>query len=78
MYRCLQTANLMFSGLALPLDRPFRPTVKEMMREVLGEHTCDRRSSKTAIREAVPDWVIEEGFREEYAPPFPLLYIDGH
>lgn len=65
MYRCLQTANLTFGGLALPKDRPFRPTIKELMREVIGRHTCDRRSSKTVIHDAVPDWRIEPGFTEK-------------
>ncbi|KAK4541504.1 hypothetical protein LTR36_007950 [Oleoguttula mirabilis] len=65
LFRCLQTANLTFSGLKLPAERPFAPVVKEMMREVMGEHTCDRRSSRTVIRDAFPDWRIEPGFVEE-------------
>ncbi|KAK5114609.1 hypothetical protein LTR85_010186 [Meristemomyces frigidus] len=65
LYRCLQTANLTFSGLKLPSERPFAPVIKEMMREVMGEHTCDRRSSRTVIHEAFPDWTIEPGFAEE-------------
>jgi broad specificity phosphatase PhoE len=65
LYRCLQTANFTYSGLDLPSDRPFVPVVKEMLREVMGEHTCDRRSSKTIIHDAFPDFPIEPGFAEE-------------
>lgn len=65
LYRCLQTANSTFSGLDLPADKPFKPVVKELLREVMGEHTCDKRSSKTVIRTAVPSWEIEPGFTEE-------------
>lgn len=35
------------------------------MRETIGIHTCDRRSSKTAIQEEYPDYIIEEGFTED-------------
>nr|POF01381.1 putative phosphoglycerate mutase [Quercus suber] len=65
LYRCLQTVNLTFSGLRLPADKPFTPIVKEMMREVMGEHTCDRRSSRSVIHNAFPEWSIEPGFSEE-------------
>lgn len=63
--RCLATANLTFSGLELPGDRPFKPLVKELLREALGIHTCDRRSTKTWIEENFPDFPIEPGFAEE-------------
>lgn len=65
LYRCLQTANITYSGLELPIDRPFHPLIKELMREVMGEHTCDKRSNKTVIRKAVPSWDIESGFTEQ-------------
>lgn len=65
LYRCLQTANLTYEGLELPEGRPFRPMVKEMMREVMGEHTCDRRSTRSVIHDAVPKWRIEHGFTEK-------------
>ncbi|KAB2577541.1 putative phosphoglycerate mutase protein [Lasiodiplodia theobromae] len=65
--RCLATANYTFGGLEqkLPEDRPFKPVVKELLRESLGLHTCDRRSTKTWIRENYPDWAIEPGFTED-------------
>ena len=65
LYRCLQTARLTYSGLELPSSRPFKPEVKELMREVMGEHTCDKRSPKTVVHDAVPNWDIEPGFTEE-------------
>jgi broad specificity phosphatase PhoE len=63
--RCLQTAALTFDVLALPADRAFAPVVKERLREVLGVHTCDRRSSRSRIREMYPEWQFEDGFAEE-------------
>lgn len=35
-----------------------------MVRETIGIHTCDRRSSKTAIQEEYPDYIIEESLTE--------------
>lgn len=63
--RCLQTAALTFTGLNLPPDRPFAPVIKERLREVLGVHTCDRRSSRAHIHELYPEWAFEKGFVEE-------------
>jgi broad specificity phosphatase PhoE len=36
-----------------------------MMREVLGVHTCDRRSTRTSIAHRYPGFPFEEGFSEE-------------
>ncbi|KAE8453011.1 hypothetical protein EG329_012198 [Mollisiaceae sp. DMI_Dod_QoI] len=65
LLRCMQTANITFSGVDLPADSPFIPLIKELLRESIGVHTCDRRSSKTVIHEKYPNWPFEEGFREE-------------
>ncbi|TVY56790.1 putative phosphoglycerate mutase [Lachnellula cervina] len=65
LLRCLATANVTFSGLDLPADRQFVPTIKELFREELGVHTCDRRSSKSVIRENYPNWPFEAGFEED-------------
>lgn len=62
LMRCLKTAELEWSGLKL---QAFKPTIKEMAREVMGEHTCDRRSSRTKIHAAYPEWPIEAGFTED-------------
>lgn len=62
LMRCLRTAELEWAGLGL---EAFRPTIKELAREVMGEHTCDRRSARSVIHAAYPDWPIEEGFTEE-------------
>lgn len=65
LYRCLQTADLTWSGLDVPSNQPFRPTIKELLREENGEHTCDRRSTKTFIHKKYPDWPFEPGFTEK-------------
>ncbi|PMD62443.1 phosphoglycerate mutase family protein [Hyaloscypha bicolor E] len=63
--RCLQTANITFSGLDLPSRQPFIPTVKELFREGISGHTCDRRGTKTYIQDAFPAYKIEAGFSED-------------
>ncbi|TVY22354.1 putative phosphoglycerate mutase [Lachnellula hyalina] len=65
LLRCLATANVTFSGLDLTKDRQFVPIIKELFREELGVHTCDRRSSKSIIRENYPNWPFEAGFKED-------------
>lgn len=62
--RCLATANITFSGLDLPSRHPFVPTVKELLREGISGHTCDRRSSRSYIQNAYPDYEIEPCFTE--------------
>ena len=62
MTRCLQTANITFSGLKLPSRQPFIPVVKELFREGISGHTCDRRGTKTYIETAFPEYKIEAGF----------------
>lgn len=72
--RCLQTAYHTFSTIAESLDSryPFAPKVKELLRETIGVHTCDRRSRKTAIedfwrsydKEAKMPFTFESGFAE--------------
>ncbi|QSZ34584.1 hypothetical protein DSL72_006178 [Monilinia vaccinii-corymbosi] len=65
LYRCLQTANITFSTLPLPKSRPFKPLIKELFREGISGHTCDRRSNRTFIHESFPSYAIEHGFAEE-------------
>ncbi|KAB8233055.1 histidine phosphatase superfamily [Aspergillus alliaceus] len=63
--RCLATASVTFKGLGLPHTEPFRPVIKELLRETLGLHTCDSRSSKAAIEQEYPLYRFEDGFAEE-------------
>ncbi|KNG88664.1 phosphoglycerate mutase family protein [Aspergillus nomiae NRRL 13137] len=63
--RCLATASITFKGLGLPHTEPFRPVIKELLRETIGLHTCDSRSSKTAIAQEYPLYRFEEDFAEE-------------
>ena len=65
LYRCLQTSNITFAGLDLPSRHPFIPTIKELFREGISGHTCDRRSNRTFIHESFPTYLIEEGFSEQ-------------
>lgn len=65
LYRCLQTANVTFSGLRLLRQSPFVPLVKELFRESISGHTCDRRSNRTFIADSFPTYRIEKGFSEQ-------------
>ncbi|KAI3321098.1 phosphoglycerate mutase-like protein [Xylariaceae sp. AK1471] len=64
LIRSATTANLTFNGLALPKDRPFAPTVKELLREGISIRTCDSRSNKTYISTLLPRFKFEDGFTE--------------
>jgi broad specificity phosphatase PhoE len=63
--RCLKTANLTFSDLALPEQYPFVPTIKELLREGISTHTCDRRSNRTHIENLFPSFEFELKFPED-------------
>ncbi|KAI2633138.1 phosphoglycerate mutase-like protein [Hypomontagnella submonticulosa] len=65
LIRSATTANLTFSDLDLPPDRPFVPTVKEFLREGISMRTCDERSNKTHIQSLLPGFKFEEGFTED-------------
>ncbi|KAI4179193.1 MAG: hypothetical protein LQ348_005445 [Seirophora lacunosa] len=43
----------------------YAPLVKELLREVLGVHTCDRRSAVSALRRAFPHFRFEASMPEE-------------
>lgn len=64
MARCLETSQITWRNVQLPQTTP-KTEVKELLREVLGEHTCDRRRTKSQIKENFPDVEFEEGFEEE-------------
>ncbi|OQO02267.1 hypothetical protein B0A48_11821 [Cryoendolithus antarcticus] len=63
--RCCHTASLTWAGMTMPEGKEWRPVIREMLREVMGEHTCDRRSSRSVIHELYPKFEIEKGFVEE-------------
>ncbi|KAK0726283.1 histidine phosphatase superfamily [Apiosordaria backusii] len=66
--RCLETCKLSFEGIELPPGQekpPFKPIIKELLRERLHVHTCDRRRSGSWIRENFPLFEFEEGFIDE-------------
>ncbi|PNY29543.1 Phosphomutase-like protein 3 [Tolypocladium capitatum] len=64
--RCIQTAITTFAaGLDLPASRPFAPTIKELFREGISIHTCDRRSTRSHIHAFAPNFAFEPGFTEQ-------------
>jgi broad specificity phosphatase PhoE len=67
--RCLETCETALTGLTLLPGAcetpPFSPEVKELIRERLGVHTCDRRRSRSWIQSNFPQFSIEPGFAEE-------------
>lgn len=63
--RCLETTKLAYLDVMNAHKQPFEPLVKELLREKLTGHTCDKRSSKFWIAESYPDYVIEDGFEED-------------
>lgn len=62
--RCLRTANITFASLDLPVYYPFIPTVRELFRESISIHTCDRRSNRTYIQERFPTYHIDPSLTE--------------
>lgn len=62
--RAIQTADLTFSSLPLPDDAAYKPFVKELLREALGVHTCDRRTTLSALRGKHAHLAFEAGFSE--------------
>jgi len=74
--RCLETCRVAFTGLAPPTGDadvpPFHPLVRELIRERLGVHTCDRRSTRSWIHKHYPEFALEEDFSE----PDPLWNPD--
>ncbi|KAL9088016.1 MAG: hypothetical protein Q9165_006357 [Trypethelium subeluteriae] len=64
LYRCLQTAETTFKDPEVPLQHPFIPHVKELLRETHGIHTCDARSSASTLRAAFPSAYFDPSFAE--------------
>lgn len=70
LQRSLWTAVLTWKGL-----RPshIKPVVTENLRETIGQHLCNKRSTKTVIDERFGqyDFVFEDGFEEEDVLHYP-------
>ncbi|KAJ7123981.1 histidine phosphatase superfamily [Mycena crocata] len=60
MTRAMQTNAITFAGVSSA-----RPVVVENCREEYGEHTCDKRNTRTYIHDTFPQFDIEHGFTEE-------------
>lgn len=76
--RCLETCSLTFSNLTLPPSSPpFIPTIKELLREGISSHTCDRRRSRSYIHTFAPTWNFESNFSEE-DPYWRANYSETH
>ncbi|KAF8244468.1 phosphoglycerate mutase-like protein [Wilcoxina mikolae CBS 423.85] len=63
--RSATTLQITWSDIVLDKKKPPKPLIKEKLRETLGVHTCDRRSSRSHIAETYPNFSIEDGFTEE-------------
>ncbi|KAI0042678.1 phosphoglycerate mutase-like protein [Auriscalpium vulgare] len=63
MKRAFRTYQLTFDGI-LPEPRS-TPIILENVREEYGEHTCDKRRTRTEIKADFPEAEFEERFSEE-------------
>lgn len=59
----METTKLVYGSSIAHKGRP-KPIVKELLRERLTNHTCDRRHPRSWIKDKYPDYVIDEGFEE--------------
>ncbi|KAI1876927.1 uncharacterized protein JN550_000999 [Neoarthrinium moseri] len=62
--RCLETTRLVYAPVFKSQQRSLQPVVKELLRERLTGHTCDKRSTRSWIAKAFPECQIEPGFAE--------------
>ncbi|PKS13288.1 hypothetical protein jhhlp_000059 [Lomentospora prolificans] len=62
--RCLQTTKHIWAPICHARNAPFHPTIKELLREQITDHTCDRRSPRAYIAENFPEYLFEDGFAE--------------
>ncbi|CAI6092660.1 unnamed protein product [Clonostachys chloroleuca] len=63
--RCLETAKLVFKGVVEGQGKPFKPIVKELLRERLTDHTCDRRRARKWITATYPEYELEPAFADK-------------
>jgi len=57
--RSANTLKITFEDIAQP-----KPVILENLREMIGMHTCDKRSPRSVIAERFPEFIIEDGFTE--------------
>ncbi|KAJ7107747.1 histidine phosphatase superfamily [Mycena epipterygia] len=60
MKRAIETNEITFRNISSG-----RPLIVENCREYYGEHTCDKRNTRTYIQETYPQFDIESGFAED-------------
>ncbi|PPQ72225.1 hypothetical protein CVT24_002353, partial [Panaeolus cyanescens] len=60
--RAMRTCFIMYDGV---FDNASAVTVLENCREENGEHTCDKRNTRSYIASAFPSFEIEEGLTEQ-------------
>lgn len=60
--RCLETTKLVYAPVMAKHERSFQPVVKELLRERLTDHTCDKRSTRLWITENYPEYVLDQDF----------------
>ncbi|KAJ7132667.1 histidine phosphatase superfamily [Mycena filopes] len=60
MTRAIQTNLITFEGVSTR-----RPVIVENCREEYGEHTCDKRNTRTYIRDTFPQFDIDDDLTEE-------------
>jgi broad specificity phosphatase PhoE len=63
--RSLETTRLAFADVMEDHGAHFQPVVKELLRERLTNHTCDRRSTLSWIKEHYPNYIVEPAFSED-------------
>jgi broad specificity phosphatase PhoE len=63
--RCLETTELVYAPVMARHGRTLRPVVKELLRERLTDHTCDKRSTRAWIAENYPAYALDQDFEME-------------
>ncbi|KIJ31716.1 hypothetical protein M422DRAFT_36152 [Sphaerobolus stellatus SS14] len=73
--RAIHTALITFDGILInmPEGQQKRPLIKELLREMNGVHTCDKRGPRSLIEETFPEFDIEPGLSED-----DLLWQEDH
>lgn len=62
MTRALRTHTIIFNGI---VGETPKTVILENCREEYGDHTCDKRKSRSLIQSAFPDVKLEDTFTEE-------------